>query len=129
MDDFEDMLKKALEEEQRSGDMDGDDISGSINGILGIIGTGELLKLGNAAKAKMDEVLKNLTKELQECEKMSMPKFHAYATVKVQRAAEEIKILNAIISTSAICGVHSLTGKNDNTSEILDTILKLNMMR
>lgn len=129
MDDFNELFRKAMETEQY-GDTDGDEnVEEEINGIMGILGTGELLKLGKAAKDKMDDILKKLVKDLNECEKMSAPSFHSHATVKIQRAAEEIKILNIIILTCTISGLNSMSGKGRDTKDVLDTILKLNLLR
>lgn len=106
MDNFEDILRKAMEAEQHE---DNEDVEQLANDFVGILSMGKMLQLGKAAKEKLDEVLNKLAKDLQECSKMKQPSFHAQATMLVQRAADEIKILNTIISACAISGVDSVT--------------------
>lgn len=127
MDDFEDMLKKAMEAEQHEDNADDmEDLAGSFVGTLSM---GKMLQLGHAAKDKLDEVLIKLTTELQEYSKMKQPSFHAHATMAVRKAADEIKILNTIVSACAISGVDSVTKKSEDMKDTLNTILKINMMR
>ena len=125
MDNFDDILRKAMEAEQQ----DDKDARQLADDFIGILSMGKMMQLGHAAKDKLDEVFNKLTNDLQEYSKMDSPSYHAHATMAVKRAADEIKILNTIVSACAISGVDSVINKSEDMTKTLETILRTNTMR
>ena len=132
MDNFDDLLRRAMEAEQRTGDEDGDEdvnIPEEISELMGVLSMGNLVKLGRAAKDKQDVVIKELMKDLNTFCKMDEPSFHAHASFKISETAKKLHILNIIISSCAISSGSVIGGKEFNENKTLDMILKLNLMR
>ena len=130
--DMDEFLKKAMESELKGGDTDGDEVphipdehlTEAINGMFTLMGSGKLLKLAKAAMAKKDILIKELIEYLGKLDQSDKPSFHTHAAVRIQRVAQQIKVLDAIISASVI----SIGANEDEMNDTVDKIINVNML-
>ena len=95
---FEELLRKAIEASNASGDTDGDDmVPEQFKQMMSILETGALIKLAKSARDKMGKVISDLISDLNACDQKNLAGFHAHAFNKIERAARTLKILNLIM--------------------------------
>ena len=120
-DNFEDFLKKAIEEETKEpvdvhGDTDGDEVAEQMMALLE--GT-SLIKLAKAALDKKKTLIKSLQEYLNNLDTTDEAMYYAKASAKILSIAKEMRILDVIISTA------SMTGKARMTKKGMDDILNI----
>lgn len=129
MDDFEDMLKKAMEAEtQEIPSIEDMKNNPEVSALLSVVEMGSLLRLGKAAQERSTKIVENLADELATLrDKADESFFRTSGTMKIEKAAKSLRVLHTIITAASIMGVSAIGGKNTegHVEQNLDMILNL----
>ncbi len=118
--DFEEMLKKQLEASDTDGDVD--DEQEAMKYITGILSLGSMVELGKAARNRIEKVIKDLKKDISKNISSAM------ASIKIQNAAKELKILYIILSATTFTGVTAISGSEKSMDDVIEDIVRLGTM-
>lgn len=127
MDDFDELLRRAMEAEAKDGSDEfstDDPLTGEVfSRMIDRMGSYGIAHIGSESRKKMQDAVEELQKELKDLDVRSSTTALAKAVARIRKSAKEIEVLNTIMASSSLVAMAMHTG-NDVGSAI-ETVVKM----
>ena len=124
--DFEKRLKEQLENiSPEDSEEELEQVFAPLVNTMKTLGSASILELGKAAREKINRTIDSFTEETAGFSKSNPTEYYAKMTAKIQRTAETLRILHAIVTTSVIFGGAKITNSEEDADKLLNTIIHL----
>lgn len=124
MDDFDELLRRAMEAETRE-DFDKEEgmSEEDLNKIFDRMSVYGVIQVGSKSREKMRDAVEELQKELKDLDVKSSATSLAKAIAVIRKSAKEIEVLNTIMVTSSLSAMAMHGGKDPDAA--IDTAVKM----
>ena len=124
MDDFDELLRRAMEAETRDDFEKAEDVSEEeFSKMIDRIGVYGVIQVGSKSREKMRDAVEKLQKELKDLDVKNSTTSLAKAIAVIRKSAKEIEVLNTIMVTSSLSAMAMHGGKDPDAA--IDTAVKM----